>query len=62
MTNVIVSLIAGVLVRLLFIAFLVMLAIWVGLDYIGSDMNVLQFTLDATSSFQDVADILEKVK
>ena len=62
MINLITSLVAGMLVRLLFIAFMVMLGIWFGLDAIGSDVNAIEMAQDITSSFQDVANILENVK
>ena len=62
MINLITSLVAGMLVRLLFIAFMVMLGIWFGLDAIGSDVNAIEMAQDITSSFQYVANILENVK
>ena len=47
-----------VMVRLLFIAFMLTLGLWGGLEVAGSDMNVIEFTQDAVGSFQEVADIL----
>jgi hypothetical protein len=61
-TNLIVNLIAGMLVRLLFIAFVVMLGLWFGLDAIGSDVNVIEMAQNIGGSFQEVADILGSVK
>lgn len=46
------------MVRLLFIAFMLTLGLWGGLEVAGSDMNVIEFTQDAVGSFQEVADIL----
>jgi hypothetical protein len=46
------------MVRLLFIAFMLMLGLWGGLEVTGSDMNVIEFTQDAVGSFQQVGDIL----
>ena len=47
-----------VMVRLLFIAFMLTLGLWGGLEIAGSDVNVIEFTQDAVGSFQEVADIL----
>ena len=46
------------MVRLLFIAFMLMLGLWGGLEVVGSDVNVIEFTRDAVGSFQEVADLL----
>ena len=47
------------MVRLLFIAFMLMLGLWGGLEAVGSDVNVIEFTRDAVGSFQEVSSILE---
>ena len=54
------NLILFVLVRLLFVAFMLMLGLWGGLEVVGSDVNVIEFTRDAVGSFQEVADIFER--
>lgn len=53
------DLVLFVLVRLLFVAFMLMLGLWGGLEVVGSDVNVIEFTRDAVGSFQEVANILE---
>ena len=53
------DLVLFVLVRLLFVAFMLMLGLWGGLEVVGSDVNVIEFTRDAVGSFQEVAIILE---
>ena len=57
--NLIVNLVMAVLVRLLFIAFMLMLGLWGGLEVVGSDVNVIEFTQQAVGSFGEVADILK---
>lgn len=58
MANLAVNLVLAVLVRLLFVAFMLMLGVWGGLEVVGDGVNVIEFTQDAFGAFREVGDIL----
>jgi hypothetical protein len=62
MMNLIVNLVVAILVRLLFVAFVLMLGVWGGLEVVDSDANVIEFTQRAVGSFWEVGEVLENAK
>lgn len=59
MADLLMNLILHFMVRLLFVAFMLTIGLWGGLQVSGSDMNVIELTRDTVQSFQNVAEVLD---